>query len=221
MQERFAPASQFIDQMRPVAAEAQAAGSDPVSYIQGLAQSERTLRTADLPTKFQELLRIANQYGIPLGDVINQSVGQEIIKKPQRQQMQIPQEFQQELQYMRQWRENNERGQAEQVVNQFGADKEFLGDVRNVMADLIERGIAPDLATAYDQACWMVPEVRAVMLQRQTQTASATSITTRQAKATGVSIPASGRVDVPDADDAADDTSATVRKAWLAAQGRV
>jgi len=220
IQERFAPATQFIDQMRPVAAEAQAAGSDPVSYIQSLAQSERTLRTADMPTKFNELLRIAGQYGIPLADVINKSVGQEVIKAPQ-QQPQLPQEFQQELQYMRQWRQEQESQQAVNVVTQFGADKEFIGDVRNVMADLIERGLAQDLATAYDQACWMVPEVRQVMLARQGQAAATTSITNKQAKATGASIPASGKVSVPDGDDADDDIGETVRKAWAAAQGRV
>lgn len=221
IQERFAPAGQFIDQMKPVAYEAQQAGADPVSYIQGLATSERTLRTADMPTKFNELMRIADQYGIPLRDVINKSVGQEVIKAPQQPQMQMPPEMQQEIQYMRQWRESMETQQANSFVNQFGADKEFLGDVRLVMADLIERGLANDLPTAYDQACWMVPEVRQVLLARQGQTAAAGAITQKQAKATGVSLSSGGKVSV--ADDGADDEdiSATVRRAYAAAQGRV
>lgn len=221
IQERFAPAGQFIDQMRPVAAEAQQVGLDPVNYIHNMAQSERTLRTADMPTKFNELLRIADQYGIPLRDVINKSVGQEVLKAPQGQQMQLPPQVEQELQYMRQWREDNERVQANHIVTQFGSDKEFINDVRNVMADLIERGMAADLPTAYDQACWMVPEVRQVMLARQGQAATAGAITQKQVKAAGASLSAGGKVAVADEGSEDDDISATVRRAFVAAQGRV
>jgi len=179
------------------------------------------LRQADMPTKFNELMRIADQYGIPLRDVINKSVGQEVIKAPVQQQMQMPPEMQQEIQYMRQWRENMESQQAHSVVNQFGSDKEFIGDVRNVMADLIEKGLANDLPSAYDQACWMVPEVRQVMLARQGQTAAAGAITQKQVKAAGASLSAGGKVAVADEGAEDDDISATVRRAYAAAQGRV
>lgn len=221
IQERFAPMQQLVDQMRPVAAEAQAAGSDPVNYIYNMAQSERTLRTADMPTKFNELLRIADQYGIPLRDVINKSVGQEVLKAPQQQQMQLPPEVQQELQYMRQWRENSERGQAVNTVESFGQNKDFFNDVRGVMADLVERGMAQNLDQAYDQACWMVPEVRQVMLARQGQTAAAGALTQKQAKAAGASLPTAGKVAVADDGAEDDDISATVRRAWTSSQGRV
>ncbi len=221
IQEKFAPMQGFVEQMRPVAAEAQAVGSDPVTYIHNMAMSERTLRTADMPTKFNELLRIADQYGIPLRDVINKSVGQEVLKAPQQQQMQLPPELQQELAAIRQWRQESERGQANQIVTQFGSDKEFINDVRNVMADLIERGMAADLPTAYDQACWMVPEVRQVMLARQGQAATAGAITQKQVKAAGASLSAGGKVAVADEGSEDDDISATVRRAFVAAQGRV
>lgn len=221
MQERFAPAGQFIDQMRPVAAEAQAIGADPVSYIHNLAMSERTLRTADLPTKFNELMRIADQYGIPLRDVINKSVGQEVLKAPQQTpQMQLPPQIQQELNEIRQWRAQAEQQQANALVQTFGEGKEFLHDVKDIMADLIERGLAPDLPTAYDQACWMVPEVRQVLLARQGQQASSESVALRQKQAAGSSIPASGKVAVSSDDSDDEDISATVRKAFIAAQGR-
>jgi len=222
IQERVAPMQQFVDQMRPVANEAQAAGTDPVSYIQGMAQSERTLRTADMPAKFNELMRIADQYGIPLREVINKSVGQEVLKAPQQQQqMQMPPEFQQELNYMRQWREGQETQYATNTVESFGAGKDFFNDVRGVMANLVERGLATDLEQAYDQACWMVPEVRQVMLARQGQAAATTAMTTKQVKAAGVSIPTGGKVVVADEDAEDEDISATVRKAFTASQGRV
>jgi len=221
IQERFVPMQQFVDQMTPIAQEAHSIGADPVSYMHSLANTERLLRTADLPAKFNEIMRLADQYGIPLRDVINQSVGQEVIKAPQRQQMQMPPELQQELNYMRQWREQQESQQAVDIVEDFGEDKDFFNDVRHIMADLVERGMAGDLDQAYDQACWMVPEVRQVMLARQGQAAATSKIATKQAKAAGASIPAGGRVAVADDGAEDDDISATVRRAWAASQGRM
>lgn len=221
MQERFAPMQQVMDQLQPVAMEAKQAGSDPVSYIQSLAQSERALRTADMPTKFNELMRIADQYGIPLRDVINKSVGQEVLKAPQQQQMQIPPEFQQELAEIRNWRYEQEQQQINSGVQNFGQDKEFFNDVRNVMANLIERGMADSVPAAYDQACWMVPEVRQVLLQRQGQPQA--QVTQRQQAAAAASMPAGGKINVAiDEDQDSDDIGATVRNAFnRAATGRV
>lgn len=221
MQERFAPMQQVMEQLQPVAVEAQQIGTDPVSYVHSLVQSERALRTADMPTKFNELLRIADQYGIPLRDVINKSVGQEVLKAPQQNQMQIPPEFQQELAEIRNWRYEQEQQQINYGVKTFGQDKEFFNDVRNVMADLIERGMAADVPSAYDQACWMVPEVRQVMLARQGQPQA--QVTQRQQAAAAASMPAGGKINVKvDEDSDDDDIGATVRNAFnRAATGRV
>jgi len=226
MQERFAPMQRFIEQMQPVAQEAQAVGQSPDQYIYSLAQSERTLRGAELPAKFNEILRIADQYGIPLREIINKSVGDEVIKAPQQGQAQS--EVQQELQAMRQWREQQQYEQVERDradithrLAEFSKDKEFLEDVRLTMADLIERGLANTVPEAYDKACWMVPEVRQVMLSRQGQQRVADSVAERQGKAAGASLKASGKVAVPDGDEADDDIAETVRKAWSASAGRV
>jgi len=219
IQERFQPMQQFVESMRPVAQEAQAAGMQPDQYIYNLASSERVLRTADLPTKFNELMRIADQYGLPLRDIINKSVGDEIIKAPkQAAQTQLPPEVAQELQYMRQWRENNERQQSISMVEDFGKDKDFFNDVRHVMADLVERGIANSLDDAYDKACWSTPEVRTVMLQRE----KGSAITDKARAAAGTSIKTGGRVDVKLDDDGDDDLADTIRKSFnAAATGRI
>jgi len=218
MQERFQPLQNMANALSPIVQEAQQLGADPIGYIGSLAQSERVLRTADMPAKFNELLRIADQYGMPLREIINEKVGQEVLKIPQAQQMQIPPQMQQELNEIRRWREETERSQIEQGLTYFSQDKEFFGDVRMVMADLIEKGLAPDVPSAYDQACWMVPEVRQVMLQRQ----SGSQVTERQKKAATASMPASGKVAVDLDDDEGDDIGSTVRNAFnRAATGRV
>jgi hypothetical protein len=207
--------------MRPVAQEAQSAGMAPDQYIYSLAQSERVLRTADMPTKFAELMRIADQYGLPLGEIINKSVGQEVIKapKPNAVQAQLPPEVAQELQAMRQWRESNEREQSINMVESFGKDKDFFNDVRHQMADLVERGLANSLDDAYDKACWSNPEVRKVMLAREKG-----SVITDQARAAaGTSIKTGGKVDVRlDEDGSDEDLADTIRKSYqAAASGRI
>ena len=220
IQERFQPMQQFVESMRPVAQEAQAAGMQPDQYIYNLASSERVLRTADLPTKFNELMRIADQYGLPLRDIINKSVGEEVIKAPkQAAQTQLPPEVAQELQYMRQWRENNEREQSTTMVETFGKDKDFFNDVRHQMADLVERGLANSLDDAYDKACWSNPEVRKVMLARE----KGSVISDKSKAAAGASIKPGGKVHVDVDDDAdSDDLAATIRQSYeRAATGRI
>jgi hypothetical protein len=177
--------------------------------------TERVLRTADLPTKFNQLLQIADQYGIPLRDIINQSVGQEVLKRPAQQAAALPPEVMRELQDIRQWRESMETGQLTQTIGQFAAETdatgqlkhEFFNDVRETMADLIEMGRAADMQTAYEQAIWMHPEVRDVMLSRQSRPQN--KVAQRQLAATKVSLPAKGSVTV-DMEEDSDDLHAMV-----------
>jgi hypothetical protein len=61
--------------------------------------------------------------------------------------------------------------EAEKFVAAFGADPkhEFLDDVRDLMADLIESGRATDLEDAYASAVWANPDTRKILLQREAQ----------------------------------------------------
>jgi len=58
--------------------------------------------------------------------------------------------------------------------------------VRETMAQLLESGLAQDLPSAYDRACWMVPEVREQMTHAQIDSATRTQ-KVAQAKARAVS----------------------------------
>jgi|SRR5215831_9309872 len=62
--------------------------------------------------------------------------------------------------------------EAERHVVAFGADPkhEFLDDVRDLMADLIESGRAENLEDAYAAAVWANPDTRKILLQREAQT---------------------------------------------------
>lgn len=221
LQERYAPMEQFVRGLEPFLNEARQAGVAPDQYIGTVLNSERVLRTADLPGKFQEILRIADQYGVPLRDVINQSVGAQVLPPANQQQAYIPPQVAQELQEMRQWREQFENDNTTSEIEAFSKDKEFFKDVYLQMATLLEGNVAEDLQTAYDMACWANPQVRDVLLARQGNEKKKEQLKGKQTAAAGASIKPQGALDVK-ADNEEEDLEDTVRAAFAAqATGRV
>jgi len=217
LQENMAPAREFFQTLDPFLREADAAGVSAAGYISNVMSTERALRTSDLPGRFQAILQIADQYGVPLRDVINESVGQKIIPQPAPQ-PQMPPELFYEIQQMRQWREQQEKSTYETQIGEFAADKEFFADVTNVMASLIESGQAQTLQEAYDAACWANPTIREILMNRSGTSEGAQ----RRRNAAGASIKPGGSMSVSEAYDEEDDLSDTIRKAFVkTTSGRV
>jgi len=221
LQEKYGPIQLFAEELRESVNEAISSGvTRPVDHINSLMAVERTLRTAPMPEKFDTLMAMADQFGIPLRQIVNASVGQEVLKAPQAAQSAIPQELQYEIQAMREWRESQEQYQINTEVEQLSSQLEVFGDVRLQMAELIERGMAADIHGAYEQAIWMNPEVREVLLSR-TAAPPQNAVKARQVKAVGASIKPSGAIEV-DIDTGEDDSiEDTLRKAFNASQGRI
>lgn len=192
IQEKYEPLEYAAQSLSPIFQEAQQYGVDAVAYIQDTMQIERALRTAEMPQKFDALMSIADKYGVPLRQIINQSVGQEVLKQPaQQQQMQIPPEFAREIHQLKEWREQQEFNNVVSNVENWGSSKPHFNEVRVKMGELVERGLVHSIDEAYDQACWLIPEVRAKLMQPQES-----NINTRQRQAAGVSKQGSGKVDV-------------------------
>jgi len=218
LQEEFQPVRQFAERLTPVIQEARALGQDPSQYVINLAVAERNLRSQDPNEKFNALLNIADQYGIPL----RQYLGGE--QAPAQSAPAIPAAVQQELQAMRQWREQEQAQQLQNQIEEFSKGAEFFEDVRNDMAVLLESGAAKDLKEAYDKAVWINPEVREVMLAREAEGKKKAAANQRRAKASSVSVEGADNkpgveVDLPDDDDS---TAAIIREQFKAASsGRV
>lgn len=214
LQEEFQPVRQFAEQLSPFIQEARHLGADPTQYIANVMVAERQLRSQDPNEKFNALLNIADTYGIPL----RQYLGGEQAPAPA-----IPPAVQQELAAMRQWREQEQAQTLQRQIEEFSAGAEFFNDVREQMAALLDAGTAKDLKDAYEQAIWINPEVREVMLQRQEAEKQKSAAAQRRAKATAASVDGgdAAGVDVaPDADD--DSTAAIIREQFKAASsGRV
>jgi hypothetical protein len=67
--------------------------------------------------------------------------------------------------------EQQSAAEAAQALAAFAADPkhEFLGEVRTLMADLIDSGRAKTLDEAYSAAIWANPDTRKILLQREAQ----------------------------------------------------
>lgn len=198
LNERFAPAVKFVESLGPILQEARDSGVDPTGYISSVMQTERALRTADTKGKFNVLLSLADQYGVPLREIINASVGQEVLQRGAQpgQQMTLPPELVRELEESRRWRQEQEGSRVQSEIASFSSGKEFFEDVRGQMADLLQSGVASDLNDAYDKACWADPNIRKVLIGRERQGQQRTEITERQAAAGLVNIPSQGALNV-------------------------
>jgi len=221
LNEQYKHAKGFVERVKEPMMEAIGPNGDPVQHVLSMMQVEKTLRTAPMPQKFNQLMAMADQFGIPLREIINASVGEEVLRRDNTQQA-IPDAVQRELAEIRQWREQSEQQTVAYEVEQYGQSLEFFEDVRSDMADLIESGKATDLTDAYEKAIWLNPDVREVMLDRHGKTATTSVIANRQAKAVGASVKPSGKIGVTVDNDEEDDSIAdTIRKSMSAAQGRL
>lgn len=220
LQSEFAPIRQFAESIAPFLQEAAQAGQDPASYVRGVLAAERNLRNPDQNARFEALLGIADSYGIPLRQALNQAAGRELLPTAPAQ-PQLPQEVMAELKAAREFRESMQHQTIEQQVNAFKAGKEFYEDVRGTMADLMDAGIATSLDDAYDKACRLHPEVSEVLATRAQAGASAQQQNQRRAAAAGASVAASGAADITVDDGDDDSIEATVRKAFVGQTGRL
>jgi uncharacterized protein with von Willebrand factor type A (vWA) domain len=77
----------------------------------------------------------------------------------------------QQMQQQQQRQQQQSQGQADDTVKDFSANAEFINDVRDSMADLLDmsakRGQKMDLQQAYDTACAIHPEISKIVNQRK------------------------------------------------------
>jgi hypothetical protein len=221
LHEQLAPYQTMADNLKDYMGDIHRQGGDPIGYTRNLLEADRRLRNAPDPSsKLGVLLQMADAYRIPLREVLSRVPGTEALATPQQfQQPQIPPEVARELYEMRQWREHVTTSTATNEVEGFGYDKEFFGDVRGRMADLIESGAAQNLGDAYEMACWATPEVREVLLQRERSGAGQQQRTQRQQRAASASLPAGAGINVQADREQSDDVDSILREEFSRAAG--
>lgn len=158
-------ARQFDQALAPYMNTIQQMGMDAPTAAARMLQVEHLLRHGDPHTKAQMLQKIANDYGIDMGQV------QELPQQdPQTQYlMQQLNELRQTQQMWQNSVQQQEREKANYELERFSssADKTHFEAVRNDMADLLETGKAQSLEQAYEMAIWMRPDVRQTLIEQQ------------------------------------------------------
>ena len=154
-----------------------AAGPGFQGAIQGLMETAAMLQMGTPQQKAQKLADMVQHYGIDIQALDNALSGQPIadpqqtqLEKLLEQKLAPMQQFMSTVQQTQQQSQQQVQQNAQTEVSTFEQNAEFIGDVRNDMADLLDmaaqRGQEMTLQQAYDKACAINPEISAIMAQR-------------------------------------------------------
>ena len=136
----------------------------PEVAISKLIAVEKTLRTSDPQTKAKEFVRLAHDYGIDLNSLTSVPFDPYHHQLEQRLAQQ-----QAALEQITQSRQMAEQAQLGQTIEQFAQSHEHFDDVRETMADLLDKGFASDLNDAYAKAVRLNDDVFSRVSQQPTQ----------------------------------------------------
>jgi flagellar capping protein FliD len=152
----------------------------PQNILPGLLQTGAALQTGNEVERARTVASLISQFQVNPAQVAGFLKGEnpEPSQNEQMQQMinkqmapvhQQLQHYQQRDQQMRQQGQEQIKGK----IREFAQANEFYGDLSETMADIMDiaarNGREMGLQEAYDAAAWQHPEIRKVMLARQSQ----------------------------------------------------
>jgi len=203
-------ARQLTEAIGPFVPELQSQGIHPVAWINNLGRAHMILTKAPYDQKVQMFHRLAQDYGIQLNQDSLQAPQQAYVDPYQQQLMQQLQATQQQVQQLSAIREQEENARLTLEINRVSSNKERFPHfemVREDMAQLLERGLAQDLESAYAKAVRMNDEAYKLEQDKLLKSANTQASKAQQvakAKATAVSprsATPSGQVSKTDAKD--------------------
>jgi hypothetical protein len=196
-----------------------AEGVDVTTGLRNLLPAIAGLQTGTPARKAQIAATIIKAYGVPIDALDSFLAGQSVSDTtdppvdPRQWIEQAKQELAQQIQEAAQ-----QQAIAHESVNvaKFSESAEFINDVRDTMADLLEvasrRGLDLSLEDAYHRACMMDPEIAKVLRQRE-QAQTAQPAATQKARVASSSVrsqPAGIQSPEPDGRSIADDLRAVM-----------
>jgi hypothetical protein len=191
--------AQFADQMQeavqPYMQTIQGLGIDAPRAVKALMEADHALRFSTPDQKLQLFNRLAQQYGVNLGQV--QGLPQQTAVDP------MVYTLQNELNSVRgevnNWKQQQEQAQNSALlgeINQFSQKAEHFEEARPVMIQLLQSGVATDLQDAYDKAVRLDPTLfDAIQQSKQAevdaQKRAAANKAAKSARAAAVSVKSS------------------------------
>ena len=203
-------ARQLTQAIGPFVPELQSQGIHPVAWINNLGRAHMILSKAPYQEKVQMFHRLAQDYGIQLNQDSLQMPEQAYVDPYQQQLMQQLQATQQQVQQLSAIRDQEENARLTSEISRVSSDKARFPHfemVREDMAQLLERGLAQDLESAYAKAVRMNDEAYKLEQDKLLKSAGNQASKAQQvakAKATAVSpksVTPSGQVSKTDAKD--------------------
>ena len=203
-------ARELTNAIGPFIPELQKHGISPSAWINNLGRAHYTLANGTYEQKLNTFHRLAQDYGIQLNQDALQMPEQAYVDPYQQQLMQQLQATQQQVQQLSAIREQEENARLTQEISRVSSNKERFPHfemVREDMAQLLERGLAQDLESAYAKAVRMNDEAYKLEQEKLLKSASTQASKAQQvakAKATAVSpksVTPSGQVNKADAKD--------------------
>lgn len=215
-------AEPLLRAVQPFAQALAARGQQPAEVVSNFLRTEQMLSHPDERTRAQVIASALGTYKVSvqaLADAIEAGPAQQ----PAAQGL-TPQAVQQMVQQALGQREvqgAQSRAQAEIAAFAGNPKNEFVNDLKPAMAAMIQGGVASDLQSAYDAACWADPRIRGIIQQRTASKQAATGAqATQRARAASSSIrssPAGTSNGVAPADDS---WGAHLETAWDKAAAR-
>jgi len=203
-------ARELTQAIGPFIPELQKHGISPSAWINNLGRAHYTLANGTYEQKINAFNRLAQDYGIQLNSDSLQMPEQAYVDPYQQQLMQQLQATQQQVQQLSAIREQEENARLSNEIERVSSDKgrfPHFEMVREDMAQLLERGLAQDLESAYAKAVRMNDEAFKLEQEKLLKSAGTQASKAQQvakAKATAVSpksVTPSGQVSKADAKD--------------------
>ncbi len=154
-------------------------------WISNLGNAHRTLSLGTPQQKLQMFANMAQQYGVPIQAIMQTGQGQQVDPMV-HQMMQQMQDMNNKVASVSSWREQQENQALQQQIAEFTDTSKYphFEQVRPIMAQLLEKGMAPDLKTAYTKAVRMDDEAWSAEQERQASAAQTTTPAAQIAAAT-------------------------------------
>jgi len=164
-------ADEVSQHIQPFTEQLKANGVSPSAFLGDVFTSVKHLASGNPQERAEVVANIVQSYGIDvrmLDAILSQRLqaGPEVVEARR-----LAARAQSVLQERDHSIEQQNSMEAEKSLAAFGADPkhEFLDDVRDLMADLIEAGRAQNLDDAYAAAIWAHADTRKILLQREAQ----------------------------------------------------
>jgi len=171
-------ADEVSNHIQPFAERLQANGVSPSAFIGDLFTSVKALTSSNPQEKAAVVANMIQSYGIDVR-MLDAMLSQRLQQPPEvAEARRLAARAESTIQQHQQQVEHQSALEAEKALAAFGADPkhEFLDDVRDLMADLIEANRATSLDDAYSAAIWAHPDTRKILLQREAQTRTAAKV---------------------------------------------